>query len=106
MEENDQECWRLVAAARDHERLFHVRSNKYCDFYAGHLPNGMQVLIGRTAAERILLLSFGKWGALYDVQRRKLPAFSEPPEEQHLDVNNLEFHQHLRREFGFKTGLV
>jgi hypothetical protein len=92
--------------ARDPERLFPVRSNKYCAFYAGHLPDGKQVLIGRWAAEKILVLSFSKWGGLYDIQRRKLPSFRQPPEERHLDVNDAEFHEYLRKEFGFTPGLV
>jgi hypothetical protein len=106
MEASDQDFWRLVAAARNPERLFAVRSNKYCAFYAGHCPDGTQVLIGRTAAEKILVLSFSEWGGVYGIQRRTLPSFRQPPEESHLDVNDVEFHHYLRKEFGFTAGLV
>jgi hypothetical protein len=106
MEANDHDFWRLVATARDPERLYPVRSNKYCAFYAGHLPDGTQVLIGRIAAERILILFFGKSGVLYDIQRKRLPPFRRPPEKQHLDVNDAEFHEYLRKELGFRPGLV
>jgi hypothetical protein len=106
MDVSDRDFWRLVAAARNPERLFPVRSNKYCAFYAGHLPDGTQILIGRTAAEKLLILSFSKGGGLYDIQRRKLPPFRHPPEEAHLDVNNAELHDYLRKEFGFRPGLV
>src|SRR5215472_8323470 len=93
-----QDFWRLVAAARDPERLFPVRSNKYCDFYAGRLPDGTQVLIGRAGAEKILVLSFSEWGGLTDIRRSELPPFGRPPEEPHLDVNDAEFHEYLREE--------
>ena len=106
MQASDQDFWRLVSAARNPERLFPVRSNKYCAFYAGHLPDGAQVLIGRTAAEKILVLSFSKWGGLYDIHRRKLPSFQQPPEAPHLNVNDMEFHEYLLNELGFKPGLV
>src|SRR5262245_19321247 len=106
MEAKDQDFWQLVAAARNPERLFAVRSNKYCAFYAGHAPHEMQVLIGRTTGEKVLVLLFSKWGGLYDIQRRNLPAFREPPEERHLDVNDAEFHGYLKQEFGFTPGLV
>jgi hypothetical protein len=106
MATSDQEFWRLVATARNPERLFPVRSNKFCAFYAGHLPDAMQVLIGRTAAEKILVLSFGRWGVLYNVHRRALPPFRQPPEAPHLEVNDVEFHDYLRKELGFTPGLV
>jgi hypothetical protein len=106
VEASDQDFWRLVAAARNPERLFPVRSNKYCAFYADHLPEGTQVLIGRTAAEKILVLSFSKWGGLYGIQRRKLPPFRHPPEERHLHVNDAELHEYLRKDFGLRPGLV
>jgi hypothetical protein len=61
MEAADQDCWQLVATAQDPERLFPVRSNQYCAFYADHLPDGTQVLVGRTAGERIVIVFFGKW---------------------------------------------
>ncbi len=106
MEASNQEFWRLVAVARNPSRLYSVRSNKYCSFYAGHLPDGSQVLIGRTAAEKILALYFSKRGGLYDIQRRTLPRFEAIPEEPHLDVNDADFHDYLRKEFGFQPGLI
>jgi hypothetical protein len=106
MKAKDQDFWRLVAAARDPERLFSVRSNKYCAFYAGHAPDEMQVLIGRTLAEKVLVLFFSKSGGLYDIQRRKLPLFKKRPEKRHLHVNDAEFHAYLKQEFGFRPGLV
>jgi hypothetical protein len=83
-----------------------VTARKYFGFYAGHLPDDMQALIGRWGAEKILVLSFSKWGDVYDIQRRTLPPFGNPPEEPHLDVNDAEFHNYLRQEFGFQPGLV
>lgn len=106
MEANNYDFWHLVGTARNPERLFPVRSNKHFGFYAGHLSDGTQVLIGRTRAERILVLVFSKWGGLHDIRRGKLPEFRKPSEEQHLDVNDAEFHDHLQTEFGFKPGLV
>jgi hypothetical protein len=106
VEASDRDFWRLVATARNPERLFRVRSNKYCAYYAGHFPDGTQVLIGRRRAEKILVLSFAEWGGLCDVHRRVLPPFDQLPEEAHLAVNDAEFHQYLRKEFGFSPGLV
>jgi hypothetical protein len=106
MGSDEQDFYRLVAEARNPERLFPIRSNKYCDFYAGHLPDGTQVLIGRTRNERILVLFFSKWGGLSDIQRRELPPFLKPPERPHFDVSDVEFHEYLHQEFGFKPGLV
>jgi hypothetical protein len=106
MQTSDHDFWCLVARARDPERLFPIRSNKSCAFYAGHLPDSTQVLIGRWGAEKVLVLSFSQWGGLYDVHRRDLPPFLQPPEEPLLEVNDSEFHEYLREEFGFTPGLV
>jgi len=103
---DERDFFRLVTEARNPERLFAIRSNKYCAFYAGHASDGMQILVGRIRAEKILVLLFSKWGVLYDIQRRQLPQFSQPPEKRHLPVNDEEFRRYLRKEFGFKSGLV
>jgi hypothetical protein len=106
MKAEGEEFYRRIAEARNPDRLFSIRSNKYCDFYAGFLPDAMQILIGRTRAEKILALFFGKSGGLYDIQRKKLPQFQQTPEEPQLDVNDAEFHEYLREEFGFQSGLI
>ena len=106
MDASNQDFWRLVAMARNPFRLFAIRSNKYHSFYAGHLPDGLQALIGRTRDKSILLISFSTWGALYNIQRITLPQFQHPPEELHQFVNDTEFHKKLEMEFGFKPGLV
>jgi hypothetical protein len=102
----ERDFFRLVTEARNPERLFAVRSNKYCAFYAGHASGAMQVLVGRLRAEKILVLFFSKWGVLYDIQRRQLPRFSRRPEKRRLAVNDEEFREHLLKEFGFKSGLI
>src|SRR5262245_5245841 len=106
MPADDREFYRLVAEARDPERLFPIQTNKYHGYYAGHLPDGTQVLVGRIRAEKILVLYFSKWGGLYDILRRKLAQFRRPPEAQHLAVNDSEFLDYLHKEFGFRPGLV
>jgi len=102
----DDDFYRLVADARNPDRLFAVQSNKYHGFYAGSLSDGMQVLVGRTGAEKILVLLFSKWGGLYDIQREELPPFQRPPEKDHLDLNDAEFHGYLLKMFGFTPGVV
>jgi hypothetical protein len=98
--------WRMVAEARRPDRLFAVRSNNVCGFYAGLLADGSQVLIGRSGAEKILLVLFNKGGDLSDVRRHPLPRFRRPPERRHREVNDAEFHDYLLQEFGFRPGLV
>jgi hypothetical protein len=106
MGDADQDFWRLVAQARDPERPFPVRSNKWRHFYAGQLADGMPALIGRTLAETILVLVFSQRGELYDVQRRDLPKLHERPEIPYGSVNDHEFHGYLLNEFGFRAGMV
>src|SRR5262245_55349658 len=102
----DDDFYRLVAEARNPERVFAVQSNKSQGFYAGSLSDGSQVLIGRTGAEAILVLLFSKRGGLYDIRRVKLPPFGRPPEKDYQDLNDHEFHEYLLKEFGFTPGVV
>jgi hypothetical protein len=102
----DDDFYRLVAEARNPERVFAVQTNKRQGFYAGFLSDGTQVLIGRTGTEKILVLLFSKWGGLYDIRREKLPCFEKPPENDYLDLNDAEFHEYLLKEFGFMPGVV
>lgn len=96
-----------VIRAKDPNRLFPVRSNKWFEFYAGRLvKDDFQALIGLTPEHSMLLLTFANHGALYDIERVKLPEFDRPPEEQYLLVNNDEFHEFLSREYSFEPAIV
>jgi hypothetical protein len=106
MTESESDLYRLVAEARNPDRLFSVRTTKENGFYAGHLPDGTQVLVGRTRAEKILLLFFTTSGWLYDIQRRQLPQIRTAPETPYLDVNDAEFHEYLLEQFRFTPRLV
>jgi hypothetical protein len=102
----DDDFFRLVADARNPDRLFAVRSNKHKNFYAGFCSSGMQGLVGRWYAEHILVLLFSKEGYLREIRRQKLPQFHTTPEQPYLDVNDGEFHEFLLAEYGFEPGMV
>src|SRR5262245_38388741 len=103
----DAVFFRVCANARNPERLFAVQSNKRLDVYAGHLPDGMQVLLGRTDTEKSLLVVFSEWGGLYDIRRKTLPPFEPPlPAEWNQAADEVALREYLHKEIGFEPGVV
>jgi hypothetical protein len=102
----EDDFFRLVANARNPDRLFAVRSNKNKLFYTGSCSGGLQALVGRWYTEHILVLLFSREGYLRDICRQELPQFRLPPEQLYHDINDGEFHELLRAEYGFEAGMV
>lgn len=87
-----EDFYRLVAEARNPDRLFAIRSSPRNGYFAGSQADGTQVLVGKWR-ENLLVLSFSKWGGLYDIRREKLPAETD-------------LHGFLSRELKITPGLV
>src|SRR6266849_369882 len=88
------------------DKLFPIQSAPERDFYAGHLPGGRQALIARSVYPKIVVAVFDSGGSLFDVVRRDLPCPQVDGKPLLREVDEDEFHEYLKREFGFTPGLV
>jgi len=78
--------------ARRPDRLYPILSHDWYAFYAGHLPDGRQLLAGVDGC-RVVLGFFEPGGEFIDVERRTLPEGEE-------------VEQYLSKEFGYRPSLV
>jgi hypothetical protein len=87
--------------------LFPIRSAPGYGFYAGHLPEGRQALIARSAYGELIVAVFDGGGNLVQVIHRELPS---PPvlldSGEVREVDERAFRKYLRREFGHAPGLI
>ncbi len=97
----------VFRVSRPFERTFPVKSSKWYGFYAGTLPRKRQGLLALDVGNTLLVAVFDARGNFLEEQQLSLEGIlQQPPEEQYLAVNDAELHEYLRREFGFRPGLV
>jgi hypothetical protein len=103
-----REFLNVALALRDPDRLITVQSNRFCGFYAGHRGDSFQAIAGRIGASHLLLVTFTKWGHLYDVDRHSIPALSQPPQDGEVleEVNDTEFLAFMHDRFSFSSAAV
>jgi hypothetical protein len=91
----------------DGDLLFPIRSAPERYFYAGHLPEGRQALIGRSVYGQLIAAICDSGGNLRQVIHRELPS---PPvlagSGEIREVDEDDFEEYLSREFGFSPGLI
>jgi hypothetical protein len=87
---------------------FPVQSCPAHFFYPGHLPKDRQALIARCVYGCIIVVYFDRGGTLLKTQRTDLPSslLYSGHMPGYFDVDEDEFHEYLRKEFGFKPGLI
>ncbi len=77
-------------------------------FYAGQLPAGRQALVARCVHGYIVVAVFDGGGTLLKTVRRDLPSRLLFPGHMpgYYEVDEGEFHDYLKQEFGFAPGLI
>src|SRR5438874_13266648 len=89
------------------QRLFTIQSDPCRYFYAGSLPGGRQALIGRSVYGQIEMAVFDAGGDLLEICRSDLPSPPvEPDSDLIREVDEDEFHEYLRKEYGFTPGVI
>jgi hypothetical protein len=87
--------------------LFPIRSAPGKYFYAGHLPGCRQALIARSVYGQLIAPMFDGHGNLTGIVRQELPSPPVLPDSGEVrEVDEDDFHEYLRREFGFSPGLI
>jgi hypothetical protein len=87
--------------------LFPIRSAPERYFYAGHLPDGRQALIARSVYGQLIAAICDGGGNLTQVVHQELPSPPVLPDSGEIrEVDEDEFREYLRREFGFSPGLI
>ncbi len=87
--------------------LFPIRSAPERYFYAGHCPEGRQALIARSVYGQLIAAIFDVGGNLMQVIHQELPSPPVLPATGEIrEVDEDDFQQYLRREFGFSPGLI
>jgi hypothetical protein len=88
--------------------LFPIQSCPAHSFYAGHLSAGRQALIAKCVYGYIILAVFDAGGTLLRSMRKDLPSTLLFPGHMrgYYEVEESEFHEYLRREFGYTPGLI
>jgi hypothetical protein len=87
---------------------FPVRSCPGHSFYAGHLLGSRQALVVRCVLGYIVVGVFDQGGKLLKTFRKELPSSLLFPGHMpgYFDVDEGEFLEYLRKEFGFTPGLI
>jgi hypothetical protein len=96
---------RLVSEAHRPDRRFQIRSEKYHGFYAGHLPDGEQMLVTCNRIGELRSFFFSGDGD-YLGMRRRTPETLRPEGEVGLDLHVRQLHEILAAEYGFAPGLI
>lgn len=87
--------------------LFPIRSAPGRYFYAGHLPEGRQALIARSVYGQMVAAILDSGGNLVQVIHHELPSPPVLPDSDEIrEVDEDDFPEYLRREFGFSPGLI
>lgn len=87
--------------------LFPIHSAPGRYFYAGHLPDGRQALIGRSVYGQLITAIFDRRGNLMQVIHQELPSPQVFPDSDEIrEVDEDDFQEYLQREFGFSPGLI
>jgi hypothetical protein len=98
---------RVLERDANGDLLFPIRSATERYFYAGHLPHGRQALVARSGYGQLVVAMFDGGGNLTQVIHRELPS---PPvlhdSNEFREVDNDDFQEYLRCEFGFAPGLI
>ncbi len=87
--------------------LFPICSAPERYFYTGQLPDGRQALIGRSAHGQLISVICDSRGNLMQVIHHELPTSSVLPDSGEIgEIDEDDFQDCLRREFGFSQGLI
>ena len=87
--------------------LFPIYSAPERYFYAGHMSHGCQALIARSVYGQMIAVIFDGRGNLMQVIRQELPSPPVLPDSREIrEVDEDDFQEYLRREFGFSPGLI
>jgi hypothetical protein len=98
---------RVMQRETNGDLLFPIRSVPERYFYAGHLPEGRQVLIARSVYGQMIAAIFDSGGNLIQVIHQELPSPPVLPDSGEIrEVDDGDFQEFLRREFGFSPGLI
>jgi hypothetical protein len=87
--------------------LFPIRSAPEYYFYAGQLPDGRQALIAHSVYGQMVAAIFDGGGNMIRVVHQELPSPPVLPDSGKIrEVDEDDFHEYLRRKFGFSPGLI
>jgi hypothetical protein len=87
--------------------LFPIRNAPDRYFYAGHLPDGRQALVGRSVYGQIIAALFDHGGNLMQVIHQDLPSPPVLPDAGAIrEVDDDDFQAYLWCQFGFTPGLI